>query len=210
MNKDILRGRLVEIDAELRTINTEAGDAALNEDQQTRWDTNFTEREQVERDLAAAEEAEARAAKVAEQRARWGSLQVGTVVSDADDKPIRSLTVGEARDKAMKRLEKSEGISRLAPEQMDRVARLINTRSTQTDGDKIARALLATETDAYRSAFMKGVTQASPVFTPEEARAVLEARAASLTCESARCCDLHASRVCRQSGRSWTRRPWRS
>jgi HK97 family phage major capsid protein len=37
------------------------------------------------------------------------------------------------------------------------------------------------ETDAYRSAFMKGVTQAQPVFTPEEARAVLEARAASLT-----------------------------
>jgi HK97 family phage major capsid protein len=181
VNIDVLRARLPEIDAELRTINTEAGDAALNEDQQTRWDKSFTEREQVVADIAAAEEAEARAAKVAEQRARWGSLQVGTVVSDADDKPIRSLTVGEARDKAMKRLEKAEGISRLAPEQMDRVSQLINTRSAMQDGDKIARALLATETDAYRSAFMKGVTQAQPVFTAEESRAVLEARAASLT-----------------------------
>jgi HK97 family phage major capsid protein len=181
MNMDILRARLTEIDAELRTINTEAGDAALNEDQQTRWDTTFTERDQVVADIAAAEEAEARAAKVAEQRAKFKSLQIGTTVTVDDDKPIRSLTVGEARDRAMKRLEKSEGISRLAPEQMDRVARLINTRSVQSDGDKIARALLATETDAYRSAFMKGVTQAQPVFTPEESRAVLEARAASLT-----------------------------
>jgi HK97 family phage major capsid protein len=181
INVDVLRARLNALDTELRSINTEAGDAALNEDQQTRWDSSFTERDAVVADIAAAEEAEARAAKVAEQRAKFQSLTIGTVVPDDQDVAIRSLTVGQARDRAMKRLEKSESVSRLAPEQMDRVARLINTRSRQTDGDKIARALLATETDAYRSAFMKGVTQASPVFTPEEARAVLEARAASLT-----------------------------
>jgi HK97 family phage major capsid protein len=180
-NIDVVRARLAEIETELRTINTGAESRSLNEEETTRWESLTAEHAERQADIARIEEAEARAAKVAEQRARWGSLQVGTVVSDADDKPIRSLTVGEARDKAMKRLEKSEGISRLAPEQMDRVSRLINTRSTQTDGDKIARALLATETDAYRTAFMKGVTQANPVFTAEESRAVLEARAASLT-----------------------------
>lgn len=182
INKDILRARLTEIDAELRNINTEAGDAALNEDQQTRWDTSFTERDQVVADLAAAEESEARAAKVAEQRAKFQSLQIGTTVPDsAEITDVRSLSVGEARDRALKRLDTARGVAGLSDEQMTKVSTLIRSRSLSSDGDKIARALLATETDAYRSAFMKGITQASPVFTPDEARAVLEARAASLT-----------------------------
>ena len=56
-------------------------------------------------DIAAAEEAEARAAKVAEQRAKFQSLQIGTTVPDsAEIADVRSLSVGEARDRALKRL----------------------------------------------------------------------------------------------------------
>ena len=63
INVDILRARLAELDTELRSINTEAGDAALTDDQQTRWDSSFTERDQVLADIDAAEKAEAPAAK---------------------------------------------------------------------------------------------------------------------------------------------------
>jgi HK97 family phage major capsid protein len=39
--------------------------------------------------------------------------------------------------------------------------------------------MILTESDAYRSAFMKGVTQTAPAWTPEEARALNEYRAMS-------------------------------
>jgi HK97 family phage major capsid protein len=182
VNIEILRGRITELESELRTIHTGAGDRALNDDETTRWETTESELAQCRADLAAAEEAEVRAARIAEQRAKYQSLQIGTVVPDtAEVTDVRALSVGEARDRALKRLDKTQDIAGLSAEQMAKVSRLIRTHSRDTDGDKIARALLATETDAYRSAFMKGITQASPVFTPDEARAVLEARAASLT-----------------------------
>lgn len=180
MNIDVLRSRLAEIEAEYRTIHTAAGDAALNEEQQTRWDGLDTEAAQVRADLAAAEAAESRAARVAESRAKWGSLQVGTTVPD-DDVRVGSLSRSEARSRALKRMEQPAIAERLLPAQLDRLHRMMSTRSRNMDGDRVARALLATESDAYRSAFMKGITEAQPVFTPEESRAVLEARAASLT-----------------------------
>lgn len=181
MNIDVLRARLPEIDAELRTINTEAGDAALNEDQQTRWDKSFTEREQVVADIAAHEADEVRAAKIAEERVRWNSLQIGTTVNvESDDKDIRSLSRGEARDRAMKRMEvEARGLA-LSPENQHRIETIIGTRNSVCDGDLVARALIATERPAYRSAFNKAIG-GGVGFTSEEVRALDEARAASLT-----------------------------
>lgn len=187
-NITMLRSRLAEIDAERRSIHTAAGEAALEGETATRWESLDSEESEVRASIAAIEAEEARAAKLAESRARWGSLQVGTAVPDDQAADVRSLSLGEARDRALKRLEvrgREQGTLRDA--QMAKVERLIRSRNVladgtvQTDGDAIARQLLITETDAYRSAFMKGVLQAQPAWTPEEARAIEAMRGASLT-----------------------------
>ena len=184
MDITALRGRLEQIDAEFRTIHTAAGEQTLDEEQQARWDALDVEQAEVRQELADAEEREARAARVAESRARWNTLQVGTSVPTSDDVSVRSLSSSEARDRAMKRLDDRESVMHLRDEQVEHVERLIRTRSENLDGSAVARALVATERPAYRSAFMKTVTQVTPAFTPEEARAVDEARAASLTSTS--------------------------
>lgn len=92
---------------------------------------------------------------------------------------VRSASRGEIRDAALKTLEvNGKG---LAARQLDNVDKLINTRSELTDGGEIAKRLLLTENDAYRSAFVKGVTQQNPAFTADEVQALNEYRAMSLT-----------------------------
>jgi HK97 family phage major capsid protein len=83
----------------------------------------------------------------------------------------------EIRSQALRVLER-EG-AHLAPRQIDNVDRLIRSRSGDLNGEAIARRLVLSETEHYRSAFTKGVTESQPVFTPEEARAISEFRAAN-------------------------------
>jgi HK97 family phage major capsid protein len=71
-----LRARLEAIQAERREIHEAAGDAALNDEQQARWEALDTDEATVREQIVAAEEAEARAARVAESRARWGAVNV--------------------------------------------------------------------------------------------------------------------------------------
>ena len=59
----------------------------------------------------------------------------------------------------------------------EKVERLIKTRNGQVDGDQIARRLIVTESDAYRSAWAKTVTQPTPAFDQDEVRALNEYRA---------------------------------
>jgi HK97 family phage major capsid protein len=61
----------------------------------------------------------------------------------------------------------------------DHVDMLVRSRNGNCDGTQIAKRLVLTENDAYRSAFMKGVMHQSPAFTSEEARALDEFRAMS-------------------------------
>ena len=75
-NIDVLRGRHEEIEAELRSIHSEAGDRSLDEQETARWDELETELRQVQRDISDTEAEMARAERVAESRAKWGSLQV--------------------------------------------------------------------------------------------------------------------------------------
>ncbi len=174
-----LRGRLDTLDAERRSINEAAGDQPLDADQQTRWEAIDTEETEARAALAAAEERAARAERVAESRARWGSMQVGTVVAN-DDVDVRRLDRAEARDRALKRMEQAGEAIELREEQLQRIDRLVRTRTEDRDGDQIARRLLLTENDAYRSAFVKAITSPTPAFTAEEARAINEFRAMSI------------------------------
>lgn len=68
-----LRARLEAIETERRAIHTAAGSAALTEDQQSQWDALDTEETDVRAQLVQAEEVEARAARVAASRQRWGA-----------------------------------------------------------------------------------------------------------------------------------------
>jgi HK97 family phage major capsid protein len=94
-----------------------------------------------------------------------------------DDGHVEGVSRGELRDRALRVLE-NEG-HHLAPHQIDHVDKLLRSRNGDVDGAVIARRLLLSERDAYRSAFMKGVTESSPIFTPEEQAAVAEFRAAN-------------------------------
>ena len=85
MNIDVLKARLAESETVLRSIHTEAGSADLNEDQMTRWESASAERDGIVAEIAAAEAEVARRAKVAADRARWGSVSVAPVRTDPFD-----------------------------------------------------------------------------------------------------------------------------
>lgn len=146
----------------------------------------------------ALDEFEARSAELAELEARAKRIEAAQAATteraagfDAPHfmKPtdtaidLRSATPGELRDAALKVLDR-EGKD-LGARQGDHVDRLMRTRNGNTDGAQIAKRMLLTETDAYRSAFMKGVTQVSPAWTDDEARALNEYRAMSAGTDTA-------------------------
>lgn len=177
MNINVMRARLEEIETdELRAIDTEAGEAALNEDQQTRWDDLQKEAAEIRSNIAKAEADEKRAAERAEQRARWGSVQVAPVQRDAFDlNDVHSLRGDALIDRARSAFDpdKYRGASESAAE----VARKLEMFSLrESDGEMLARHALVHGSPAYRSAFaawMKAASKGnSPVLTQAEADAV--------------------------------------
>lgn len=173
--KDQLRARLGEITEEFRSIHETAGDAALTPEQTTRWAELETEQDEKRAELEALEQAEERAAKVAESRARWQSLEVGTV-TPTDDVDVRSLPRDEARSRALKRAEDGSKIVGLEADQERKLESIIRSSTGDLDGSYVARRLLLTENEHYRSAWGKAMSSATPAWTPEEARAMAEFR----------------------------------
>ena len=177
-NIDIMRGRLNEIDGELRTLHTEAGESALDADQQTRWEALDTEATEVRSNIEKAEADEIRAAKIAESRARWGSVHVNKVHNDAFDiDSMRGLSGDAMVERARSAFDPAfsrRGASDAAAE----VLRKIDQFSDREDNDaeKLARYALVHGSDAYRSAFRNWMQAAAkgnaPVLTGAEAEAV--------------------------------------
>ncbi len=79
---------------------------------------------------------------------------------------VRRLRDGEARDRALRVLDDRESTMHLAADQKDQVARMLRRDPI------IARRILVTENEDYRTAWMKLVTDPHPILTPEENRAV--------------------------------------
>jgi len=129
---------------------------------------------------------EAREARVAAAREQIVERAVGY---DAPQRMKRTETVldvstasrSQVRDAALALLERSE----LPARNGDHVDMLLRTRNGNCDGGQIAKRMLLTENEAYRTAFMKGVTQTAPAFTADEARALDEYRAMSEGTDSA-------------------------
>lgn len=179
-----LRARLDAIVEERRTIHTGAGDADLNDEQQTRWDELDTEENDLRAQLATAEEAEARAERVRQSRSRFGADYMRKVEPFQGD-DVRSLPRHELRDRSLALVGRDSDAGHLSERQRAHLERALRgERSRNHDPAYIARRMLITETPAYRSAFMKLSLRTSPVLTPDEARAIEafdELRAMSLT-----------------------------
>lgn len=174
--------KLEELRAKVSGLRDEVDVLADKEDitpeEEARFVAALAEYEVAKTDFATAE---ARAKQVAEIRAADftsgdGSPQIMKRTSETVDFSRASRI--EIRDAALKFMEGPEA-KRLAPFQLDHLDKLLRTHNGDTQGSAIAKRLLVSETDAYRSAFMKSVTQDKPAFTPEESRAVEEFRAAS-------------------------------
>ncbi len=189
MNLAALRARLEAIEAERRSIHTSAGDDPLNDEAQSRWDALDTEETEVRENIRLAEEAEARAARVAESRSKWQSTQVSPNVPDSsddlDEARIGRMYGPELRSRAMKIADSEEGGAHLTPDQKRDFERLLSTRNRNVNGDALARYTLATEHPDYRSAFQKVIAGPNPVFTPNEGRAIMAVRAMSIGTDGA-------------------------
>jgi HK97 family phage major capsid protein len=93
------------------------------------------------------------------------------------DVDVRTASRSELRSAALAILDR-DGAG-LATRQGDHVDRLVRTQNGNTDGAQIAKRMVLTENEHYRSAFAKAVTSPAPAWTAEEARAIAEFRAMS-------------------------------
>lgn len=169
------RTRIGEIRTELQRLDSEAGDDALTGEARDSWESLETELgerqaeiENAEREIRDRERSE----RLRESRARWRSTQFGQRVEPFTGDDVRTLPGAAARDRALAVLDSREHTEHLADAQLERASRLLRTQSRNTDGSHIARLLLLTENEHYRTAFQQLVTSTSPVLTPEQARAV--------------------------------------
>lgn len=131
---------------------------------------------------------EARAAALAEVRA--AATFTPGVAPQVIRKPeavtpdaVRSMPASEARSAAMRVLDKAAD-EMVSDRSKERVEKLIRSNSLSLDGSAVAKRLLITESDSYRSAFAKAIAAngSTPAWTQDEARAMHEFRAAmSLT-----------------------------
>jgi HK97 family phage major capsid protein len=164
-----LRSRIIEL-SDKPEISPEEDDeltAALGAHEQVRSEKDAFEARQARIDAARAAATERAVGYDAPQVMR-------RTEADVD---LRTATRTQVRDAALKIL---EGAGReLDARQGDHVDKLLRTHNGNTDGGQIARRMLLTENDAYRSAFQKAVTTPAPAWTNDEARAINEFRAMS-------------------------------
>jgi len=176
MKKDELRNQIEELRSRIVELS-EKDD--ITEDENIELDAALTEHEARKAEFDAIEAREARIAvareQVVERATGYDAPQV--MKRTATDVDVARASRSEIRDAALAILDRDG--KHLASRNGDHVEGLLRTRNALTDGGQIAKRMVLTETDAYRSAFMKGVTQASPAFTADEARALDEFRAMS-------------------------------
>ncbi len=170
---ETMRKRAEDIEAEFATIHEAAGERALNEDEQTRWDALDTEQTQLRADIADEEAARERADRVAASRAKWGSLQVGAVrdASPFDNlDQVRNLPDDALQDRAITAVEQVS--YRRTPFFISDQDRENATRMIEMVPGA-ARMALAYGSPEYMAAFRNYLsTGGQPVYTAEEAAAV--------------------------------------
>jgi HK97 family phage major capsid protein len=176
MKMEELRNQIAELRARIVELS-EKDNITADENSELDACLEAHEARTAEFDALEAREARINAARerVVERAAGVDAPQV--MKRTATDVDVSRASRSEIRDAALAILDRDG--KHLAARNGDHVEALLRTRSQITDGGQIAKRMVLTESDAYRSAFMKGVTQVSPAFTSEEARALTEFRAMS-------------------------------
>jgi len=176
MNKKELQAKLDELRS--RIVELSERDQ-ITDEENVELDALLPEFEGRTAELAAVE---AREARIAEVRAATTERHAGYDVPEVMKRTSTELDVARAsrqelRDAALAILDRDG--KQLAARNGDHVDSLLRTRNALTDGSVIAKRMILTENDDYRSAFMKAVTSPAPAFTADEARAMTEFRAMS-------------------------------
>lgn len=166
-NVEGAEARIAQIHEEMGVIDGEAAGDELDEDAQRSWDELEGElkfREGEHRALVRAE-------KLRESRERWSATRFSPKQDPFSDDP-RTLSGRAVYDRSMAVVDSSEGGRHLEPRQKERVQKILRTHTGDLDGELVGQLLLATENPHYRSAFQKIAASTTPVFSPEESRAI--------------------------------------
>lgn len=168
--------------AEERSALTTEEDAAFAE-ARSKVDDLDTEIAAVSERVGELEALEARHVAAAKQPETVQFMKRTESADEARD--VSRMTAQEARSVALATIERKGDDIALADDSAAQVERLIRSSSRDCDGTVVAKRLILTENDDYRSAWVKAVTETTPVFTPEEARALSEFRQASIGVDTA-------------------------
>jgi HK97 family phage major capsid protein len=178
---DVVRDNLTKYSEERDALTAEAD--SLTEDRDAFGEAEEARGEEIVARLSELNkleaDAEARLAELEENEIRMAAAKTVPTRAPRTDRldegrDLRSYSVDEARGAALSILERDG--AHLKARQLDNYDSLVRRTSEQCDGNYIARRAIVTSSEAYRSAFYKGmygVTQ----FTPEEQRAVAEYQA---------------------------------
>ena len=177
------------IENELRALHTAAGDSDFTPEQTEQWTALEAEHEARGAELAPLEAAE----RVRAARAKWGSLEVTPAAEKTDLRSTVRQSGRELRTSAQKVLSDAGTTEHLADIQVpvagdsesgfmyegldvartqSHIERLLRTNNGDFRGENFARWLIATESEAYRSAFPKLVGGQHWALTNEERDAV--------------------------------------
>lgn len=178
-----IEARQVEITEALDALNIASRGQSFSEAQQSEWDAlseEFDTNDETLTELRAEQrQADLRAERIAAARARYGSIQVSPhrdSVSELFEGDMRTLDDRTAVQRAQRVLDADDIAGHLRADQKTHVRSLLRTQTADTDGGLLARYMLATSDPHYRSAFQKISTSLTPVFEPDEARAVERVR----------------------------------
>lgn len=176
MSKTKTIADLEYVEAELRSLNEATEERDLSDDEWSAVAEGLAFVSEARARIAKYEALETAAAAAPVERSGDGArdFQYQRKVEDRDV-PVRALSRGELRDKALATLERGADEIGLSDAQASKVEKLIR----RSDG-AVATRMLLTESDAYRSAFQK-VVSGSVGFTAEESRALDEVREMNIT-----------------------------
>lgn len=166
-----LRSRIAEIDSRLLELANLGETRALNEDEESSWEDLTTERDVLHPEFT---RLQTRADRVEEIRANTFRRVSG--LPDARDRSeylfgrdVRQLGWREARDGALAILESQESRTDLTPSQVDYLDREVR----KPGRTELARRIIVTESDGYRSAFHKLMTRGTAAILDDEERVAM-------------------------------------
>lgn len=179
MNLEQMRARMGELLNELRTLDTEAGDNALNPEQQTRFDALVAERSTLQASITREEQRTALRASLntpGHTEGGDGANRSGTPALHVKSNPLDVLDDhslrGRARETALVEANLRAIEGRGSGDTADQ--RFFETvlKRHREDTDWTAQ-ILARQAEDYRSAFSKLVTGRGYLLTAEEQRAAI-------------------------------------